>query len=138
MALALLSATPTLTHAATIERPLPPPPAPMTAAYLAPFAPQQRMNWLNECHNRLTRGENPNLAAIDQGCEAWLRYYESGGAPDPTYGYVVPVEVSGGMECIPARRQPDRARTVAWCMTSGSNSRDQIPPPVSRWHTRSS
>lgn len=101
MVLALLSATPTLTHAATIERPLPPPPAPMTVAYLAPFAPQQRMNWLSECHNRLTRGDNPNYAAIDQGCEAWLRYYESGGAPDPTYGYAVPMEVSGGMECIP-------------------------------------
>ena len=99
--LAVLGALPGLAHAADIERPLPPPPAPMTAAYLAPFAGDQRMNWLNECHRRLVRGDRPDDAAIDWSCDAWLRYYEAGGAPDPTYGYVVPVEVSGGVDCLP-------------------------------------
>jgi hypothetical protein len=106
--LAVLGALPALAHAADIERPLPPPPAPMTAAYLAPFAPEQRSTWLGECHRRLTRGDRPDYAAIDQGCEAWLHYYEAGGAPDPTYGYVVPVEVSGGMDCLPCPPPPVR------------------------------
>jgi hypothetical protein len=112
--LAALSALPAVAHAA--ERPLPPPPAPMTAAYLRPFAPDQRINWLNECRNRLTRGAQPDFTAIDQGCQAWLHYYEAGGAPDPTYGYAVPMETSGGMDCIPcpppARPHPRPRRVV--------------------------
>jgi hypothetical protein len=99
--LVALIALPALAHAGDIERPLPPPPAPMTTAYLAPFDGPQRANWLGECRQRLTRGDHPDYAAIDQGCQAWLHYYEAGGAPDPVYGYAVPVEVSGGMDCVP-------------------------------------
>lgn len=101
MVLAALTALPATAHAADIERPLPPPPAPMTQPYLAPFSSEQRMGWLGECQRRLTRGDRPDIAAIDQSCEVWLRYYEAGGAPDPTYGYAVPVEVSGGVDCLP-------------------------------------
>jgi len=108
--LAAVMALPGLAHAADIERPLPPPPAPMTAAYLAPFTGEQRANWLGECHRRLTRGDRPDFAAIDQSCDAWLRYYEAGGAPDPTYGYAVPVEISGGVDCLPCPPAPVRHR----------------------------
>jgi hypothetical protein len=112
MVLALLSATPTLAHAATIERPLPPPPAPMTAAYLAPFAPQQRMNWLNECHNRLTRGENPisppSIRAARHGC-----VITNPAAPlIPPMAMWCPWKSAAAWSASPARRQPDRARTV--------------------------
>jgi hypothetical protein len=103
-------ALPGVTHASDIERPLPPPPAPMTAAYLAPFSGQQRLGWLDECHRRLARGDRPDMMAIDQSCQAWLHYYESGGAPDPVYGYAVPVEVSGGVECLPCPPAPVRHR----------------------------
>jgi hypothetical protein len=112
----------------------------MTAAYLAPFSGDQRLGWLDECHRRLTRGDRPDMMAIDQSCQAWLHYYEAGGAPDPVYGYAVPVEVSGGVECLPCPR--GCAITARLCAgsgtTSGSSCKDQIPPPVRRWHTRSS
>jgi len=101
MFLMMAGALPSLAHAADVERPLPPPPSPMTAAYLAPFSGDQRMSWLGECHRRLVRGDRPDDAAIDQSCAAWLHYYEAGGAPDPNYGYAVPVEVSGAMDCLP-------------------------------------
>jgi hypothetical protein len=100
-ALTMLCAMPAIAHAADIERPLPPPPSPMTRAYLAPFSGEQRMGWLGECRQSLTRGDHPDMGAIDQSCQAWLHYYESGGAPDPTYGYAVPMQVSGGVDCLP-------------------------------------
>lgn len=108
--LAMGLALPVLAHASDIERPLPPPPTPMSTAYLAPFSGGQRLGWLDECRRRLTRGDRPDIMAIDQSCQAWLHYYESGGAPDPVYGYAVPVEISGGVECLPCPPAPVRHR----------------------------
>ncbi|MDE1917540.1 MAG: hypothetical protein KGJ57_15670 [Sphingomonadales bacterium] len=99
-------ALPAVAHAEVVERPLPPPSAPMTAAYLMPFSAEQRANWLGECRQRLSLGDHPDFSAIDQGCQAWLHYYESGGAPDPVYGYAIPMETSGGMDCLPCPPAP--------------------------------
>lgn len=101
-----LAAMPAVAHGEEIDRPLPPPPAPMTAAYLAPFSGEQRAGWLDACRQRLSMGSHPDRAAIEQGCQAWLHYYESGGAPDPVYGYAIPMETSGGMECLPCPPAP--------------------------------
>jgi hypothetical protein len=52
-----------------------------------------REAWLDECARRLsTHGiDGPSIAPT---CQSWWAFYQGGGAPDPVYGYTVPIKVT--------------------------------------------
>jgi len=103
-------ATPALAQTSAI--PLPPPAganysngavassAPVSPAYAPPpvAGPQPgglaRADWLNECERRLNATAGADVTLSPGACQSWWAYYQHGGAPDPTYGYAIPVSVT--------------------------------------------
>lgn len=54
----------------------------------------QRASWLAECERRLNATAGADVTLSPGACQSWWAYYQGGGAPDPTYGYAIPVSVT--------------------------------------------
>lgn len=63
----------------------------------------QRAEWLAECERRLNTTPGANAALSPGACQSWWAYYHAGGAPDPTYGYAIPISMTETvtMDCPP-------------------------------------
>lgn len=80
-----------------------------SAAYAPPpvNGPQrggyQRAEWLAECERRLNATPGANASLSPGACQSWWAYYQAGGAPDPTYGYAIPISMTETvtMDCPP-------------------------------------
>jgi len=53
-----------------------------------------RASWLAECERRLNATAGADVTLSPGACQGWWAYYQGGGAPDPTYGYAIPVSVT--------------------------------------------
>jgi hypothetical protein len=69
-------------------------PAPSEPAFNQAEAPLQREAWLAECHRRLGGLQGAPTANIGKTCADWWHYYSNGGAPQVSYGYAIPVQLT--------------------------------------------
>jgi len=81
LALGLLAASPALAQSNQ--------PADHPAAGALPH-----VEWLAECARRLNATPGADPALTPGACQSWWAYYQGGGAPHPTDGYVMPVSVT--------------------------------------------
>lgn len=86
----------------------------VSAAYAPPpvngpqWSGYQRGEWLAECERRLNATAGANAALSPGVCQSWWAYYQAGGAPDPTYGYAIPISMTETttVDCPPASDKP--------------------------------
>jgi len=50
--------------------------------------------WFNECARRLDSHPGMDHRLTADTCQSWWAFYQAGGAPHPTYGYAIPVNVT--------------------------------------------
>lgn len=96
----LLAAAPAM---AQVNQPSPPPSGALYGGQppLAGPVPAglPREAWLDECARRLST-HGVDTASIAPSCQSWWAFYQGGGAPDPTYGYTVPITITETREVI--------------------------------------
>jgi hypothetical protein len=57
--------------------------------------------WISECARRLNDTPGADPVTTPAACQSWWAYYQAGGAPDPTYGYAIPVNITQPEENCP-------------------------------------